>query len=324
VRTRRRRGLRVPSASYRGPVPVAVLKRTLRVAELRYLSFPNVVGIGIGTKFVRRKATDNHACIHFFVSVKAKEARLGGNRLPRYLIGRAPDGSLMRRIRIPTDVIRVGRVTAICGSGSPLVGLGQGGVATIMFRDKRPQAVDCFLLTCAHVVGNVRAPVMGAMASGCDPATIPFARTVATSSVKAGSLKYDVALAKMDRQLTPAEDMSIDGTPIRLTSFLPRNAIRPPARYSCRFPVSNTQSGLVTSFFGKVQVTYSGVPCIVENAFVLQASVLPGDSGGLIFAGDSAVGIAFARSPEGLTWFHGIGDALKHAIGLYGEPLQCF
>ena len=159
--------------------------------------------------------------------------------------------------------------------------------------------------------------------AGCDPATMPFARTVALARVQGDTLKYDVALAEVLRPLAGGEDMVVDGMPIKLTSLIASHAIRPSDQYQCRFPVSNTSSGDVASSSGTALVTYGGAECVVENAFVLRAAIAPGDSGGLIYSGNTAVGIAFARSEEGWTWFHALGDALQHAIALYGTPLRC-
>ena len=301
----------------------SILQRTLRYTKARYLADPNVVAIGIGTKFTARESTGNHRSIQFFVRQKIPHQDLGVDRLPNYIIARGPKNALLRPLRIATDVISVGHVEAVCGAGARVLSLGQGGVATLMFRDKGAPHGDSFLLTCAHVVGSVHAPVARDLTSGCDLATVPFARPVAMAKVEAGTLEYDVALAKVLRPLADNEDMVLDGTSIRLRSLLSRQDVRPPARYSCRFPVSHTSNGQVASSFGTVQVTYDSADCLVENAFVLQAPILPGDSGGLIYAGNSAVGIAFARSPDGWTWFHALGDALSYAIKLYGQPIRC-
>ena len=108
-----------------------ILRRTLRYARARYFSNPDVVAIGIGTKFKRRSATSNHQSIQFFVVRKKSEKNLGASRLPKYIVARGPGGSLLRALRIATDVISVGRVEAACGAGASIAGGGgRLGVAT--------------------------------------------------------------------------------------------------------------------------------------------------------------------------------------------------
>jgi hypothetical protein len=299
----------------------------LEYAKRRYLRLPNVVGIGIGTKYVHRNATDEHLSIQFFVARKMPRRKVSvGHRLPSYLYGRSADGSIDRSYRVITDVIEVGKVRATCGSGSPIESLGQIGAITLLFRNKKRPS-ESFLLSCAHVAGDLisQIPVSNELHSDCRRRQRPFARTVLAATAENGELSYDIALGRLESSLPANEDLRVETRPpTRLSRFLPREEITAPLLCNCAFPVSNVPTAAIVSFAGQVRVEYPIGELVVRDAFVLGASISGGDSGGLVFVDDAAVGIVFASSPDGFAWFHPLGPAFNFLAQLHGKPLSCF
>jgi hypothetical protein len=156
------------------------LERARAAAERNYRSYPNVVGVAAGTKFVKRLATGSHYCIHFYVRQKPPKGRLRKAVLPRFVYGRFRNGKVNRKIKFPTDVIRVGAIRMACGSGSQIEALGSRGAITLLFQNKFRADKNFCLLTCAHVVGDLmRSPALNPeLNSECCPNVSPFAVVV--------------------------------------------------------------------------------------------------------------------------------------------------
>jgi hypothetical protein len=306
--------------------PLGMLKRALKAAQYKFMKNPNIVGVGVGTKLKRGKATREHNSIQFFVVRKRSLSSITGPVLPKFVYGRRPNGQVDRRYRIPTDVIKVGRIRATCGAGSAIETLGKEGAIALLFTNKAA-AGGSFLVSCAHVLSDLRVsvPVVDELFSNCRPAQQPFARTVASATAKNGVLQFDVALGQLVAALPPSEDLVVETAPVRhLERFFPSEEIKAPLLCDCALPASNIPSASVMSFSGAAQVSYPQGDFVVKNAYVIAASVRPGDSGGLLFVENSALGIVFARSDEGFAWFHALEPAIDYLEQRYGAPLQCF
>jgi hypothetical protein len=296
---------------------VAALLRARDAAERNYGRHPHVLGVSAGRKFRRGRATQETHCIQFFVTRKVREPQAIRRRLPRFVYGRRADGSPLRSLRIPTDVIAVGRIEPACSAGSPVSGLGEAGGMTLLFRNRNESSPGAFLaLTCAHVVGDLSAsrPLDPYVSSACCPQVNPFGEVVAGTLREAALVRYDIAAIRLSERAQadcPLQDRRTRlGT--RLNGFYPPHEIRPGTFVSCDFPISNVPSASVESFPGSVRMRVGSRLCTIQNAFLLRAPVRKGDSGGLLFQGDRAVGILFGRSPRGWGWFHALRDAVEH------------
>jgi len=313
---------------------VALVERAKNAAMRRYRHYPNVVGISAGTKYVDGRRTDDHAAIHFYVTKKVSRRRCRGRALPRFVYGRRRNGAVDRRLKFATDVIEVGRVKMVCGAGSAVsseIGLTRrNGRITLAFTNKAGSNTDRYIISCAHVIGDIRGA--GAMdptiVSDCSPTTTPFATRVFASQHHDDEVDYDIAVARVNQECPPIPDLEISGIGARIRAFMPTNEIHPPLAVTCALPVSNVKSAVVSSDRGSVSVEYEGEVYDVQNAWLMKADlqILEGDSGGLVYLGDVAIGVVFASSETsvGWAWFHPLVDAFEYMRARIEVDLRCF
>jgi hypothetical protein len=308
------------------------LIRAKQAALRLYKSYPNVVGISAGTKYVKRKATDNHASIHFYVSQKLPPKTFKGKVLPKFVYGRFRNGKINRSLKFMTDVIEVGRVRMACGAGSRISGsfglTRQNGTITFVFKNKAiSDNNNYYVVSCAHVIGNIDGPQDMPMIvdSECSPGTTPFATTIFCSTQHNWSVEYDIALAQINTECLPLPDLKIAGTGISIRSFMLKDQIIPSLPVNCKLPVSNAQSGRVCSYDGSVKIEYEKGIYEVHNAWLVEVDkpVQEGDSGGLLYNIDAAIGIVFALSNNELAWFHPIIDAFEYICQNTKKELIC-
>jgi hypothetical protein len=304
-----------------------VLLATLGACEPLYAGWPGVVGISVGPK-LRNGREVAAASIQFYVERKQRSSDFA---LPAHVPACDANGSALAGVWIPTDVVEVGRVEAACAAGSTITRVGSRGTITLIFSDAGtgPGAVRRFALTCGHVVGDLtqRRPVGPNVWSSCCPARVPIGKTVASSTRNGLFIDYDIALVRLEDGA--ASSCALGDRRTRygttLTGFYPPDRIGPGTFVSCDFPVSNVRSTTVASHRGTVQMVLGSRVCTVRNAFTLRARVMRGDSGGLLFNGDRAVGILFGRSEKGFGWFHPLRDAVDYLAGLPGgQQFQVF
>ena len=187
----------------------------------------------------------------------------------------------------------------------------------------------------AHVAGDLTEspPPERWLTSPAHPKVPRFAEVVKCGTRHGNIVEYDVALAELTAGAVAAIGVSaldrmegrIAATSTRMEAFLPAAEIRPPLSVECHCAESKTRSGHVRSLPGTVLVRVSGREVWVRNACLMDVTVRAGDSGGLVYAGSSAVGIVFARSPRGAGWFHPLEPAVAFLEAV--EPrfaLRCF
>lgn len=307
------------------------LSRAKQAALRLYGSYPNVVGISAGTKFKNLAATDNHAAIHFYVRQKTRPKR--GKLLPRTVYGRFKNGKVNRKLRFATDVIEVGRVKTVCGAGSRIsasIGLNrQNGTITFLFKNKAGPDKKYYAVSCAHVIGDINGPNGTPVTSDSECSQdATFATTIFYSTQKDEAVEYDIAVAEINPACLPLPDLEIAGTNTAIRSFMPKSRINPPLPVSCALPVSNAQRGVVSSEAGTVSVEYKKGTYEVQNAWMVKANkrVKEGDSGGIVYAGDVAIGVVFASSDtdDGWAWFHPLVDAFAYLQKNVSSRLACF
>jgi hypothetical protein len=297
---------------------LASLRRARDAAERNYRWYPHVLGVGAGRKFRKKNPTDEIHCIQFFVTRKLRNPEAIGRFLPAFVYGRKQDGSVDRRIRFPTDVIAVGRVEPACSAGSELDSeTGAFGAITLVFRNRMASGAGrALMVTCAHVIGDLSeaTPPDPEVESTCCRGVEPLGKAILSAVRHGHRVEYDVALIRISDAAQEHCQLDYLKTTegVVLRAFLPADDIDPHMKVECDFPVSGTRPAQVDGFAGTVLMTIGGRECAVRNAFLIRANVRKGDSGGLVYRDDRAVGILFGRSTAGWGWFHALEETVAH------------
>lgn len=325
-RTLQKRPVRAPQAWRE-----AALRRTAAAAARRYGHVRHVLAVAAGWKYRDGRRSDELA-VQFFVDSKRKRPR---DRLPRYVYARRRDDSIDRSRCFVTDVLEVGRFEFACGGGSRVDALGETGTLTLLFRNRAARSPAWYLLTSAHVAGDLREspPVDDELDSGDCAASEPFARVVKNEVTRGRAIRYDVALARLTKaavgELGPRRlgriDGRVDAGGPRLTGFVSGGEIGPSLEVVWVGARSGETRATVTTFELSADVVMDGREIRVPHLYTLDSAARPGDSGGLVYAGDRAVGIVVARSPSGFCWFQPLEAAVRHVASL--DPaanLRCF
>jgi hypothetical protein len=301
-----------------------------RFAHQRYRSYPNVLAVGIGAKFRRlskasastRKLMDL-TCIQFFVTRKRRTMQ-SRHRLPGFVYHRLLNGRVDYHRKIPTDVIPVGRIHAACGAGSNLDSNADHGLITLIFRNKVEAGKPFYLISCAHVVGDIRRspPAYEELTSDSSTAR-PFARAMINSTADGGEVAYDIALAKIDDCALPLEELRIRDETISLKSFLLPQSIQQGLGVSAVLRGCSTR-GTVDSLDATATVSYGAETLLVHNLFGVNVTASKGDSGGLVYKAAQGVGVVVAASPEGWLWFQPLQSAISFLKDLAPVRIRVF
>ena len=304
-----------------------MLRRTAAACRRSYRHHRNVLDVGVGVKYRAGHRSGEGLCVQFCVSRKLR--RPGASRLPRFVYARRRDGSPDRRRRIPTDVVVVRDARFACAAGTRLDAPGETGTLTLLFRNGSDGAFH--LLTCAHVAGSLAHSPPGdpRLESECCPGGV-FATTVAQSVALRGVVDWDVALAKLDARCAPQPERRVEGSRTPLRRLRAPEAILPGDRVECATARSGRFEAWVASDARSLRIRLDRVVYRVRNLFLLEARPRPGDSGGLVFDGDEAVGILVAvagdDAPGNAGWglFQPLAGAIAHLEERCGFPLRVF
>lgn len=290
-----------------------------------YLNYPNVIGVGIGLKFVNNQMLEEKLCIQFYVRRKISDSQITKKKLPKFVYRRFKNGSIDYSNKIITDVILLNNLCFTCKAGTVVDVIGESGALTLVFKNKIGNQSTYYALTCAHVAGNVlhTPPINPSMESSCCQSSTIFATTVVNSTDENRRLAYDIALAKISDECSPQPELEINGSTTKIESFLPSEEIRVSMTLECNFPVSNIISAMVSGRRTSLPIALDGVLFTVENLFKIDQEPLKGDSGSLLFDGSSAVGILVARA-DGFGFFQPLGEAFDHLREISPEPIKCF
>jgi hypothetical protein len=301
------------------------LKRVLKAAQAKYSKYSQVLGVAVGVKYQKRQATDEVGIV-FFVE---KKEDMPLKKLPRYLVGRFADGRANFRKRIKTDVIQVGRVEPACRAGSDVSSFTETGTITLFFRNKVPSNPSYYIITCSHVAGDMTysPPDDPDLGSQCCPKVYPFATTL-KNSVIGPAMPYDIALAQITNKAIaylgsalPNLDGAVLGTSVSLKGILPNGQIVLNDEVQCAMASSGPQAATVSAHGTEFPIDYRGRKVLVSDLFTLELHVEGGDSGGLVYRDQVAIGIIVAKSIEGWAWFHPLDNALTY-INSLDPPLQ--
>lgn len=302
-------------------------KEPLKIVEAcrrNYGHYPNVIGVGAGIKYKRRKPTGSKVCIHFYVRKKIK--RVGRRKkLPTFVYERLDDGTIVYSRKLPTDVIELRRLRFACKSGSEIDVIGESGAITLVFKNGAAGQNEYLLVTCAHVAGDVlhSPPVDPSIRSSCCKKGSILANTVVNSTQHGGEVDYDIALARITPDCSPQPEHQVVDSSVILRSFMPSTEIRPGLSLSCAFPKSNIVSATVSSFRTSLPLLLDGREYQVNNLYLMNRSPRPGDSGGLLYADADAVGILVGMS-DGWGLFHPLGEAFEFLQKISPFPIMCF
>jgi hypothetical protein len=316
----RNRGANAVSSGYRArrSREVRELLVVKRFAHRRYRSYPNVLAVGLGAKFRRHSGNPDSAvklegvtCVQFFVTRKRRRMK-PLHRLPGFVYGRFLNGRVDRRRKVPTDVIPVGTIHAAgCAAGSQLDSNVDHGLITLIFRNKAGPGNVFYLISCAHVTGDLgrSPPAYPELSSDCSSAT-PFARTIVNSTAASGEIAYDIALAEVQDGALPLEELRIRDETFSLDSFLPAQSLQQGLGVSAVLRNCSTRGG-VDSLDATAEVSYGGETFLVHNLFGVNVAAQKGDSGGLVYRQTQAVGLVVAASPQGWLWFQLLQPAVS-------------
>ena len=304
-----------------------MLRRTASACRLLYGRRRGVLDVGVGVRFRAGRRCDGDLCVQFCVSRKLR--RPGAGRLPRFVYARRRDGAPDRRRRISTDVVVVRDARFACAAGTRLDAPGETGTLTLLFRNRPDRA--SYLLTCAHVAGSLAhsPPADPRLESGCCPGG-RFATTLAHSVAARGAVDWDVALARLEARCTPQPALRVDGSPVPLRRLRAQRAILPGDRVECASARSGRFGAVVASDARSLRVRLDRTVYRVRNLFLLDARPQAGDSGGLVFDADEAVGILVAvagsDAPGRVGWglFQPLEGAIAHLEERCGFPLAVF
>jgi hypothetical protein len=306
----------------------AAEKEPLKILEAcrrNYSHYPNVISIGAGIKYKKHKPIGGKGCVHFYVRKKIKRFDRH-KRLPRFVYARLDDGTIEYSRKLLTDVIELKRLRFACKSGSEIDVIGESGAITLVFKNRAAEQSGYFMLTCAHVAGDVlhSPPVDPAIRSSCCKKGSILANTVVNSTQHGGVVDYDIALARITSECSPQPEHQVVDSSVILKRFMSSTDIRPGLSLSCAFPKSNIVSATVSSFRVSLPLRLDGREYRVNNLYLINQSPRPGDSGGLLYEGADAVGILVGMS-DGWGLFQPLEDAfeyLRREISPF--PIMCF
>ena len=290
------------------------LIKTLEVSRKNYGRHPNVVGMGTGIKYSKGHPQDNKLCIHFYVRKKVK--RLSRRKkLPTFIYARLDDGSIDYAKKIPTDVIELKHLKFACKSGNEIDVTGESGTITMIFRNRSvgSNQSEFYLLTCAHVTGELRRspPVDPSIRSSCGQTGQLSAVTIVNSTEQNNAVEYDIALAQIRPESTPQPEHQIIQSTVILRRFMPATDIRAGMPLECAFPRSNVTRANVLGLRTSLPLVLDGREYTVHNLFLIDQQPRPGDSGGLLYEGDNAVGILVGMA-DGRGLFQPLSEAFAH------------
>ncbi len=303
------------------------LRRMSDACRERFRGRRNVIDVGVGLKFEAGVPVGDGLCIQFCVTRKIRTP--GRSRLPRYVYARRRDGSVDRRRRISTDVVVVRDARFTCAAGNRLDAPGEFGTETLLFRNQGDGLY--YLVTCAHVAGDLSQspPADPRIECACCPGA-QFATTLLNSVQQGGIVDWDIALARLEASCTPQHELRVEGSPVPLRRLRPQAEIIPGAWVECATARSGAFPARIASDTRAFDLVLDGTQYRVRNLMLMQAQPLPGDSGGLVYSGDEAIGILVgvagddAPGNQGWGLFQPLEGALGHIAAQCGFPLSAF
>ena len=288
-------------------------------ARRKFLAARNILAIGYGPKRVGDETRDVSAII-FYVRKKGPKSYDARTRVPKWLCDRDATGSIDRSRRFRTDVREIGSARLV-SSGQRCSSSFHKGTASLAFDAYSGNSRAVYALTCAHVIGDVHlnTPGFERVKLEIPGAGYALGSRVHQVSKRNGRLEFDIAIAKLD-DAAPAVPLRVvpkDGT--AFTGFmkppLPRNRRVRILGYKTR-AVKNGR--IVGPLHTAMPIHFDGGLLHVRNLYVMEDfTPKRGDSGGIVYAGDRAIGVVVAKFTRGGCLFHSLYSATKR---LFRQP----
>lgn len=299
------------------------LTSLLEACRRNYRHYRNVLAIGAGLKFRRGRRTNNW-CVHFYVQRKQRRLPIRQN-IPRFVYRRSSAGALDRSRRYPTDVIELKGLRFAYGSGTELESSGKSGALTLLFRNRAPGQSGQYLVTCAHVAGDVRQSPPSDPALSFESATPVKAQaiTLTNTTARQGTVEFDIALARLRPEAGWLPELRVVNSSILLDRFLPASEWHLGTQLECAFPVSNWVSATLVSQRVSLPLQLDGQVYQVNNLFLIDRTPRPGDSGGLLYADSAAAGILVGLA-ENWGLVQPLDEAMAYLANISPVPFACF
>jgi hypothetical protein len=285
-------------------------------ARARWVDGRNVLAIGRGPKRVGDARLETPAVI-FYVRRKGPEHFDAATRIPRWLLDRDAAGRVDRSRRWATDVREVGAAVAV-SSGQQCRSVSEKGTASLAFDVGRGRARRVYVLTCAHVIGDVHREVPGFRRISLE---LPGRGRARGSRLhhrveRNGRLDYDLAIGELveNAARVPLREVSRPGQ--ALTAFL-RSAIGGgrPVRVLGRRTLRVKDGTVIGPIHTPFPVRYRGGELGVRHLYELEGfTPRSGDSGGLVYHRERAVGVVVARLSRGGCLFHPLYAATRRLL----------
>jgi hypothetical protein len=310
--------------------------RTAEACTKNYLRHPNVICIGVGLKETSGRVVDDKPSFVFYVRQKLEQKSLKKS-LPRFIYARTSDGKIDYKVKLRTDVIVMKEIEFAQRSGTRVGTLTRSGAITIVFKNKVPGQSEYYLITCAHVAGKIQSSSQTSSEDGVlteEEGQLEATTVVISPGHKTPNgmeVDYDIALAKFDPKHSPKHELQVAGSSEILGDFLPSSKIQENLELSCAFPVSNSDTATVHDvLITPILVNLPGYRYFVKNLVhtVHNQKPLKGDSGGLFYKGDKAVGILVAVSGKN-GYFHPLDKGFAYLQDLLEKKdpprkIKCF
>jgi hypothetical protein len=122
----------------------------------------------------------------------------------------------------------------------------------------------------------------------------------------------------------------VQGSRVRLHRLRPAAEVFPGTAVECATARSGVFPAVVASDARSLRVRLDARPYLVRNLYLIQARLFPGDSGGLVFDGDEAIGTLVATAgddaPGRVGWglFQPLEGALEDLTARCGFPIRPF
>ena len=303
------------------------LTATLDSVQSNYRYFANVCGVAYGTKFSDGMPLVDTPSVQFFVREKQPEQDLA-KPLPKFVYARSSAGDIDRSVRIPTDVIELRNLEMCCFAGNEVTRVGGStGSVALMFENKTADRKK-LVVTCAHVVGDLTEVPADAEIRGGEP--IPGgclfrAHVIASTQANNGQLEYDVAIGEVFSS-SDFFDLGLANSPIIFTGFGTDEDRARDSTVEFRSTISPDRTADIASSTTTIRriETPEGNHVTVHNLIACKGSAVSGDSGGIAFVEDRAVGMLVARADDNWVFIHPIKDALDHLAEESDLSMKCF
>ena len=302
----------------------ADIAATVDRATKNYRSYPGVCAVSFGSKFSDGELVEGVEAVQFFVTDKIDVVQLSRS-LPKHVFVRTEDGALDRSAKVPTDVIELKNMRLCCQGGDGVGNeFGAEGSLALIF-ENFADAGRRMALTCSHVASDLLSAGQSFEISGGADGCFFFATTTAFTTVDNDSLTFDIALAEIV-QIDEFPPREVRGAGVTLTGFADMQTSVQGDQFECR----SRRAGDHTITLQSASATFQNVDAddvgliTLDNLYACKGQVERGDSGGIVYLGDKAVGIIVAMADDGWVFIHALSDAIAFLEAQAGLAIEVF